>query len=67
MGGQGFVVILKKQTIKLRFKVCRIWPLNPIAMVGKFGPNKVFITTKEEGEKNAYQSDATKDSYNSRN
>jgi hypothetical protein len=49
---------LKKKTIKLGFKVYGIWPLNLITMVGKFGPNKVFITTKEEGEKNAYQSNA---------
>jgi hypothetical protein len=54
MGGQGFVAVLEKKTIKLGFKDCGIWPLNPTTMVGKFGPNKVFITTEEEGEKNAY-------------
>jgi hypothetical protein len=28
-------------------------------MVGKFGPNEVFIVTKEEGVENAYYLDAT--------
>jgi hypothetical protein len=40
---------LKKETIKLRFKVYMIWPLNPATMVGKFGPSEVFIVEKEEG------------------
>jgi hypothetical protein len=35
-------------------------------MVGKFGPNKVFTTIEEEGEKNTYQSDAAKDFNNNR-
>jgi nitrate reductase NapE component len=57
---------LKKKTIKLGFKVCGIWPLNSIAMVGKFGPNKVFIIIEEERAKNAYQSSAIENSNNSR-
>ncbi len=38
---------LKKENINSRFKVCAIWPLNLVAMVGKFGPNELFIVTKE--------------------
>jgi hypothetical protein len=33
---------LKKKTIKLRFRICRIWSLNLVAMVGKFRFNEVF-------------------------
>jgi hypothetical protein len=52
MGGQGFVPILeKKNPIKLGFKVCGIWPLNLQLWLENFGPNKVFTTTEEEGEK----------------
>ncbi len=29
---------LTKGNIKLRFRVSRIWPLNPVAIIGKFGP-----------------------------
>jgi hypothetical protein len=39
--------------------------MNLATMVGKFGHDEVFITTKEEGLENAYQLDATKDSSNS--
>jgi hypothetical protein len=45
---------LKKETIKSGFKVCEIWPLNLIAMVGKVGPNEVFTISKEEGTNNSY-------------
>jgi nitrate reductase NapE component len=34
---------LEKKNMKFGFKVCRIWPLNSIAMVGKFGPNEVSL------------------------
>jgi nitrate reductase NapE component len=33
---------LKKENIKLRFKVSGLWPLNLVAMVGKFGPSDVL-------------------------
>jgi len=39
---------LKKENMKLGFKVYRIWPLNLVAMVGKFGPSDVFTTVEEE-------------------
>jgi hypothetical protein len=42
---------LKKEIIKSGLKVCKIWSLNLTTMVGKFGPNEVFITTKKEEEK----------------
>lgn len=45
---------LKKQNIKFGFRVCRIWPLNFVGMVGKFGPNEVFTATKEEDLGNSY-------------
>ncbi len=45
---------LKKKTLKSRFRVCKIWPLNLLAMVGKFGLSKVFIATKKERTENAY-------------
>jgi hypothetical protein len=45
---------LKKETIKVGFKVCKIWPLNLVVMVGKFGPNEVFIATRKKGIKNSY-------------
>jgi hypothetical protein len=45
---------LKKKPNKIR--VQGLWDLatKSTTMVGKFGPNKVFITIEEEGEKNAY-------------
>jgi hypothetical protein len=49
--------------IKSGFKVYNILPLNPIAMVGKFGLSKVFTAIKE-GAKNTYLLDAIKDSNN---
>jgi hypothetical protein len=55
---------LKQEIIKSRFKVCEIWSLNPIAIVGKFRPNKVFTTTEKEIIENAYQLDAAKNSSN---
>jgi hypothetical protein len=42
---------LKKETIKSKFRVCKIWPLNLVTMVGKFSPNEVFTIAKEEGKK----------------
>jgi nitrate reductase NapE component len=39
---------LKKENIKLGFKVCGIWPLNLIAMVGKFGLIEMFIAINKE-------------------
>jgi hypothetical protein len=47
---------LKKQNFTFGFRVCRIWPLNFVAMVGKFCPNEVFIATKEENPENSYHS-----------
>ncbi len=44
----------KKETIKFRFKVCWIQPLNLVIMVGNIGPIKVFTIAKEEGVENAY-------------
>ncbi len=44
---------LKKEIIKLGFKVCKSWPLNLLAMVGNFGLSKVFIVTEKERAKNA--------------
>jgi hypothetical protein len=44
MGGQSFAIIFgNKKNMKFGFKVCRIWPLNSIAMAGKFGPNEVSL------------------------
>jgi len=45
---------LKKEIIKLGFKVCRIGPLNLVAMVGKFGLSEVFIAIEKARAKNAY-------------
>jgi nitrate reductase NapE component len=50
---------LKKGNIKSRFRVFRIWPLNHVAMVGKFGPCDVFIATKEKEHELSYPSNAT--------
>jgi len=36
------------------FRVCAIWPLNLVVIVGKFGPNEMFIGTKEEDHENSY-------------
>jgi nitrate reductase NapE component len=36
---------LDNENIKSRFKVFGIWPLNCVAMVGKFSPSDVFTTT----------------------
>lgn len=54
----------QKENIKSRFRVFRIWPLNLIAMVGKFGPSDVFITTKEEEHENSYHLNAIDESNN---
>jgi hypothetical protein len=52
MGGQGLVVILeKKKSIKSRFKICKIWPLNPIAMVGKFCHSRCSLQQKRKEHK----------------
>jgi hypothetical protein len=40
---------LKKENMKLGFKVSRIWPLNLTTMVGKFGLSDVFIVIEERG------------------
>jgi hypothetical protein len=55
---------LKKENIKSRFKVFRIWPLNHVAMVGKFGLNGVFIVAKEKEHELSYHSNATNESSN---
>ncbi len=39
---------LRKENIKSRFRVSKIWPINHATMVGKFGPGDVFIVTKEK-------------------
>jgi hypothetical protein len=54
MGGQGFA--MSQKNIKSRFKVWEMWPLNLVAMVGKFNPIQVFIATKDEDHENAYPS-----------
>ncbi len=51
---KAFLQSLKKEIVKLGFKVCKIWPLNLVAMVGKFGLNKVFITIEKARVENAY-------------
>jgi hypothetical protein len=55
---------LKKGNIKSRFRVSRIWPLNHVAMVGKFGPSDVFIATKEAKHELSYHSNTTNESSN---
>ncbi len=50
---------LKKENTKSRCKVYGIWPLNPTTMVGKFGPNDVFIVAKEEEHELSYYLNAT--------
>jgi hypothetical protein len=47
MGGQRFVTILEK--INNKIKVSRIWPLNVVATIENFSPNKMFIRVEEEG------------------
>jgi hypothetical protein len=54
----------QKENIKSKFGVFRIWPLNIIAMVGKFGTSDVFITTKEEEHENSYHLNAIDESNN---
>jgi hypothetical protein len=39
---------LKKENIKLGFRVYKIWPLNSIAMAIKFGPSEVFTIIEEK-------------------
>ncbi len=58
---------LKQEIIKSRFKVCEIWSLNLAAIVGKFGPNDVFIAIEKEITKSAYQLDVAKYSSNNGN
>jgi hypothetical protein len=53
---------LKKENIKSRFRVFRIWPLNHAAMVTKFGRSNVFITTQKEEHELSYHSNATDES-----
>ncbi len=36
---------LKKDNIKSKYMICKIWPLNLIAIIRKFGSIKVFIAT----------------------
>jgi hypothetical protein len=55
---------LKKENIKSRFRVFRIWPLNHAAMVTKFGRSNVFITTQKEEHELSYHSNATDESNN---
>lgn len=62
MGGEGFIAFLiKGKKLTLKFKVCGIWPLNHVTMVGRFGPSGVFTITKEKIHENSYQSNATLD------
>jgi hypothetical protein len=49
--------------MKLGFRVYRIWPLNLVAMVRKFGPSDVFIIVKEEEHELSYHSNL-KDEFN---
>jgi len=49
---------LKKENVKLRFKVFGIWPLNPATMVEKFSPGDVFIVIKEGKHEVSYHSNA---------
>jgi nitrate reductase NapE component len=55
---------LKKENIKSRFRVFIIWPLNHVAMVGKFGPGDVFIVAKKEEHELSYHSNAIDESSN---
>ncbi len=54
MGGQGLVVVFEKLNNKIRIQGLWDLAMNSIAMVGKFGPNEVFITIEEKGIENAY-------------
>jgi nitrate reductase NapE component len=45
---------LKKENINSRFKVFVIWPLNLVAMVGKFGSNELFILAKEADHESGF-------------
>jgi hypothetical protein len=57
---------LKKENIKSRFRVSKIWPLNHAAMVANFGPSDVFITTKKEENELSYHSNAIDESNNNK-
>jgi hypothetical protein len=58
---------LKKDNIKSRFRVSWIWPLNHVAMVGKFIPSDMFTSVEEEDHKNSYYSNPTNESSNNGN
>jgi hypothetical protein len=49
-------VLQSKKNKNSRFRVWEIWPLNLVAMLGKFNPIEVFIATKDEVHENAYPS-----------
>jgi hypothetical protein len=55
---------LKKENMKLGFKVSRIWPLNLTTMVGKFGPSDVFTIIEKEEHEVTYHSNAIYESNN---
>jgi hypothetical protein len=46
----------KNETIKSRYRVCGIWPLNYVSMVKKFGSSEVFTAIEEEDLINSYHS-----------
>jgi hypothetical protein len=52
---------LKKENIKLGFRVFGIWPLNFTTMVRKINLNDEFITTIEEEHELSYHSNAAND------
>jgi PDZ domain-containing secreted protein len=56
---------LKKENVKLRFKVYGIYPLNPATMVEKFGLGDVFIIIEEEKHEVSYHSNAIDEYSNS--
>jgi hypothetical protein len=47
MGGQSFARIFEKKNMKSGSKVCKIWPLNFIAMAIKFGPSEVSLQQRK--------------------
>ncbi len=49
---KAFEHSLKKENITLGFKICKIWPLNFIAIARMFGPNELLTTLKKKDYEN---------------
>jgi hypothetical protein len=47
MGGRGFVKVFENQKIKSRFRLCKIWPLNHVAMVEIFGLSELLPSQRK--------------------